>query len=259
MTDSHVHIGQYEDRYYDPLEIMDVVISAGMEGVSFSSTSSCIDCILYPEIEKEIVSFLSHISYTAEIIRPFFWYIPDYIKKNIVIESAFDSIPYKGIKIHPFAHNWDFDDLRHMEALHDLFDYAGENNLPVLIHTGCNGVDNANRFERFINEYRNVKCTLAHCRPINTTIEMLKKYTNAYCDTSFTSKTNIQRIISAGFKDRIILGSDFPITYFFRTKYPGIGENTMISMCEQYTEDIDGWKEWVTALSCIEEITKDIK
>ena len=247
MTDSHVHIGQYEDRYYDPLEIMDVVISTGLEGMSFSSTSSCIENVLYSEIEKEIVSFLSGISYTAEIIRPFFWYIPDYINQNITIESAFGSIPYKGIKIHPFAHNWDFDDSRHLEALHGLFDYAGENNLPVLIHTGRSAVDNANRFEPFISEYRNVKFILAHCRPIDTAIEMLNKYANAYCDTAFTPKINIQRIISAGFKDRIILGSDFPITHLFRTKYSGTGEDTTISLHEQYIEDIDGWKEWETA------------
>jgi len=242
MTDNHVHIGQYYDIYYDPLEIMDVVMSAGMEGMSFSSTSSCIENILYSEIEKEIVFFLSGISFTAEIIRPFFWYIPDYINQNITIKNAFGSIPYKGIKIHPYAHNWDFDDTRHLEALHSLFDYAAENNLPVLIHTGFSGVDNANRFEPFISEYRNVKCILAHCRPIDTTIAMLKKYANAYCDTAFVPGTDVQKIILVGLKDKILLGSDFPITHFYRTKNPGHVENRMISLRENYAQDIALWR-----------------
>jgi predicted TIM-barrel fold metal-dependent hydrolase len=244
MTDSHVHIGQYEDRYYDPFEIMDVVMSAGMEGMSFSTTSRCKKNILYPEIEKEIVSFLSRISYNAETIRPFLWYIPDYINQNIAIESAFGSIPYKGIKLHPFAHNWDFNNMRHMEVLHSLFDYAAGNNLPVLIHTGHSGIDSADRFERFMDEYRSVKCILAHCRPIHTTIEMLKKYSNVYCDTAFTPKTDIRQIDLAGLQNKIIFGSDFPITHFFRIKYPGPGENPAISLREKYAEDTADWKKW---------------
>jgi len=241
MTDNHIHIGQFKDVYYDPVEVADVVMSAGMEGMSFSSTSSCIDNILYSEIEKEIVSFLSSISYTVEIIQPFFWYVPDYLNQNITIEGAFASLPYKGIKIHPYVHNWDFNNTQHMDILHSLFDYAARNNLPVLIHTGHSGVDSADRFECFINEYRNVKCILAHCRPVDTTMEMLKKYPNAYCDTAFAPKTDIQQIILSGFKDKIIFGSDFPITHFYNTKYPENSENTTISLCDQYAEDIGWW------------------
>jgi predicted TIM-barrel fold metal-dependent hydrolase len=242
MTDNHVHIGQYEDIYYDPPEIMDIVMSAGMEAMSFSTTSSCIENVLYPEIEKEIATFLSRISYSAETIRPFFWFIPDYINQNICIENAFNVIPYKGIKIHPFAHNWDFDNSRHMETLHNLFDYAGRHSVPVLLHTGHSGVDSADRFERFIREYHNTKCVLAHCRPLGATIEMLKKYDNAYCDTAFATKTELRKIILAGFQKRIIFGSDFPITHFFRTRYPPPDKNQAITLQEKYAEDIAGWE-----------------
>ena len=241
MTDSHVHIGQYEDRYYDPLEVMDIVMSAGMEGMSFSTTSSCKDNILYQEIEREISSFLSRISYTAEIIRPFFWYIPDYIDQNITIESALTGIPYKGIKIHPFAHSWDFNNIRHMDTLHSIFDYGSRNNLPVLIHTGNNSIDSADRFERFMHEYHDTKCILAHCRPLDMTIELLKKYPNVYCDTAFVPLANIRHIIASGLASKIIFGSDFPITHFYATKYQNSGDNVRISLKEKYAEDIAGW------------------
>jgi len=241
MTDSHVHIGQYEDVYYDPIEIMDIVMSAGMEAMSFSTTSSCKENILYPEIEKEITAFLSGISYSADAVRPFFWFIPDYINQNITIENAFNVIPYKGIKIHPFAHNWNFDDSRHIETLHSLFDYAGRNCLPVLIHTGHSEVDRADRFERFIREYHSTKCILAHCRPLDATIKMLKKYDNAYCDTAFTTNTELLKIVLAGFQKRIILGSDFPITHFFRMKYAFPDKNPVIPLREKYDEDIACW------------------
>jgi len=245
MTDSHVHIGQYEDVYYDPFEIMDIVMSAGMEAMSFSTTSSCRENILYPEIEKEITAFLSGISYSAETVRPFFWFIPDYINQNITIENAFNVIPYKGIKIHPFAHIWNFDDLRHIETLHNLFDYADRHCLPVLIHTGHSEVDRADRFERFIREYHSTKCILAHCRPLDTTIEMLKKYDNVYCDTAFTTETELRTIVFAGFEKRIIFGSDFPITHFFRIMYPPPNKNPVISLCDKYAEDIASWGMFV--------------
>ena len=53
MTDNHIHVGQFEDVYYNPIEVTDVVMSAGMDGMSFSSISSCIDAIKYSDIEKE--------------------------------------------------------------------------------------------------------------------------------------------------------------------------------------------------------------
>jgi len=242
MRDNHVHIGQFEDVYYDPVEVMDIIMSSGIDGMSFSSVSSCKMNIMYSEIEKEIISFLSRIPYSDEIMRPFFWYIPDYINQSITAENAFIGLPYKGIKIHPYAQKWDFDDTQHVEILHSFFDYAAHNKLPVLIHTGHSGVDSANRFERFMDEYRNTKCILAHCRPLDVTIELLKKYNNVYCDTAFTSSADIRQIVSFDLKDKIIFGSDFPITHYFRTKYPNPGDSSSISLKEQYADDIADWE-----------------
>jgi len=242
MRDNHVHIGQFDNVYYEPLEVTEVVMSAGMEGMSFSSTSSCKDNVQYSEIEKEIAAFLSRVSYTAETIQPFFWYNPDYINQNIAVEDAFTGIPYKGIKIHPYAQNWDFNDKRHMKTLHGLFDYASRNSLPVLIHTGNSGVDSADRFERFMSEYHNAKCILAHSRPLDVTIELLKKYGNVYCDTSFVPKADIRQIAFSGFKDKIIFGSDFPITHFFKNKYQNHPDGSPVSMEEQYAEDTADWE-----------------
>jgi hypothetical protein len=252
MTDSHVHIGQFEDVYYDPIEIADIVMSSGMEGMSFSSVSSCMDDVPYARIEKEISRFLSRIPYSAETVRPYFWYVPNYISQNVTLDGAFASIPYKGIKIHPYAQSWDFGDSRHWEILHKIFGYASLNNLPVLIHTGHSGVDSADRFEGFVREYSSAKCVLAHCRPLGATIEMLQKYSNAYCDTSFAPKVDIRRILSCGLKDRIIFGSDFPVTHYFRTKYPSASGDSQISLKAQYAEDICGWEalfdEWADEL-----------
>jgi hypothetical protein len=230
MTDTHVHIGQFEDVYYEPLEVVDTVMSSGMKGLSFSSTTSCKNNVLYAEIEKEISALLSGMSWDSEIIRPFFWYVLDYIRAGVSIENAVNNIPYKGIKLHPYAHRWDFADTAHAETLHHLFDYAGGHGLPVLIHTGHSGVDSAGRFERFFGEYPQTKCVLAHCRPLDTTIEMLQKYSNVYCDTAFVPPADIRAINNAAGREKIMFGTDFPITHYFN-------KDPSISLAEQYAKD----------------------
>jgi predicted TIM-barrel fold metal-dependent hydrolase len=238
MTDNHVHIGQFEDVFYNPLEVADVIMSAGMEGFSFSSTSSCIDDVQYGTVEKEISGMLSGMPYAHEAIVPYFWYIPDYIKQGITIKNASGVIPYRGIKVHPYAHNWDFENPEHLDSLYSLFDYADNNKLPVLIHTGHSGVDSADRFQRFFSEYKSVKFTLAHCRPLDSTLKMLEQYANIYCDTAFVPAEDIQTIINRGFKRKIIFGADFPITHFWQTKYPREGQNPAITLEDQYQQDI---------------------
>jgi len=129
-------------------------MSSGIREMWFSSTTSCTDGVRYTAIEKEIQSLLTKIPYSPETVRPLLWYSPDYIAQGVNVETACNAIPYKGIKLHPYANHWDFADSRHNETLHGLFDHAAKNGLPVLIHTGESGRDNADRFESFFAEYK---------------------------------------------------------------------------------------------------------
>jgi predicted TIM-barrel fold metal-dependent hydrolase len=237
MRDEHIHIGKFKDTYYEPLEVIQTVMEAGIEGLSFSSTTSCCDNVLYIEVENEIKKLLSQLSWNTDIIKPYLWYIPDYIYQKINIEWFFDNIPYQGIKLHPFAHNWDFDNKKHFEVLHELLNYAEQKHLPVLIHTGHSGVDSADKFKQFFRDYRHITFVLAHCRPLEKTIEMMAKYSNVYGDTAFVPDEDIEEIIQAGYKSRIIFGTDFPITHYFKTKYPKPGENAFVTLEEQYAID----------------------
>jgi predicted TIM-barrel fold metal-dependent hydrolase len=235
--DNHVHIGYFQDEYYDPLDIVNIVMESGMESLSFSSTTSCRKNIMYWEVENEIKRLLARVGWNADIVSPYFWFAPGYISRRTRIERFFDTIPYKGVKLHSLAHEWNFDYSLHFEALSGLFDYAGGNGLPALIHTGNSGVDNADRFERFFGDFSRVKFILAHCRPLDATIKMLQKYDNVWCDTAFAPDADIEKIIQAGYKNRIIFGTDFPITHYFRTKYPKPGENPRLTLREQYAAD----------------------
>ena len=239
MIDNHIHIGQFYENYYNPIEIIQIVMEKCTEGLCFSSTTTCKEDITYSEIEREICHTLAHIPWSSDVVQPFFWFIPSFIEQKIVFERAISNLPYKGIKLHPLAHHWDLNNKRIVSALHEIFGYADSNNMPVLIHTGHSGVDAAGTFSLFFPLYPKTNFILAHCRPLAEAVSFIRKYPNVYGDTAFVSNANIEKIIKEGLSQKIYMGSDFPITYYFSNKYPS-GMEKINSLEEQYKSDFRG-------------------
>lgn len=237
ITDSHIHIGQWLDTYYCPLEILRIVAEQGVKSCAYSSTTSGEKNLRYSKIEKEISSAAK--TYSPSKFKPYFWYIQPYIKSGITAKNAFENLPYKGIKLHPKLYPWDFKNKTHLKALHSLFGYASENKLPVLIHTGPESITKPELFEPFFIEYPSVKFTLAHCRPVYESIAMFALYKNVYGDTAFLPKEDLQKIKKAGFANRIILGSDFPLTHYYSPK----SKNPKWTLQMQYARDVENMKQ----------------
>jgi uncharacterized protein len=212
ISDSHLHIGQFYEIYYEPLEILQVVAEQGVKSCVYSSTTMS----GYSKIEKEISATTK--TFSPLKFKPYFRFVPSYIEKGINAKNAFENLPYKGIKIHPKLEKWDFGDKKQSKALHSLFGYACENKIPVLIHTGPDSFEKPELFEPFFIEYPSVKFTIAHCRPVYESIAMFALYKNVYGDTAFLPKEDLQKIVKANFGKRIVLGSDFPITHYFVVK-----------------------------------------
>jgi predicted TIM-barrel fold metal-dependent hydrolase len=233
MLDSHVHIGQFEEEYYDYGRVFDVVFNSGaIDKIVYSSTSSCIAGVEYGYVRNEIEEALK--KYPANVATPLFWYVPDYINQEISVEAAMGELGYGGFKLHPHGNEWDFEnDARQCAILHEIFDYADRREMPVLIHTGENGVDRPNRFERFFGEYKNANVILAHCRPACEAAGMMRKYPNVSGDTAFAPKARIDEIKKAGFGDRLLFGSDFPITHYYYDRGGGL------SLGERYRRDLE--------------------
>lgn len=174
MTDNHIHIGQFEEVYYEPLEILRIVKDSGITSAAYSSTTSGEAGVKYSEIYTEIASTVS--AFSPDVFMPYLWFVPSYLNEGLTVEKAFSELPYKGIKMHPLANTWDSLEKKHERCLHELFGFAQDRSIPVLIHTGPNGVDAPGRFESFFGQYPEAKIILAHCRPIEETVAMLKKY-----------------------------------------------------------------------------------
>jgi len=226
ITDSHIHIGQFYETYYEPLEILRVVAEQGVKSCVYSSTTIS----GYSKIEKEISATAK--TFPPPKFKPYFRFVPSYIKKGINAKNAFENLPYKGIKIHPRLGKWDFKNKKQAKALRSLFGYACENKIPVLIHTGSDSFEKPELFEPFFIEYPSVKFTIAHCRPVYESIAMFALYKNVNGDTAFLPKEDLQKIVKAGFGSRIALGSDFPITHYFAVKY-----GSRLTLQKQYAKD----------------------
>jgi predicted TIM-barrel fold metal-dependent hydrolase len=100
-ADNHLHIGQFYEAYYEPLEVLRIAAEAGITDAVYSSTTSAKEGVCYREVEREIAAVAAR--YPAESYKPFLWHIPPYIDQGLSVESAFQNLPYQGIKLHPRA------------------------------------------------------------------------------------------------------------------------------------------------------------
>ena len=237
MTDHHIHIGQFNEIYYDALELFEIIESTQekthVTEIRYSSTSSCRDDAELKFVEEEIAYAQSYESKNL-CVKPYLWFIPSYAEKKISVESAAKSFDYCGIKLHPAGQNWDEENHAHLKALHQIFRWADDNSKSILIHCGTQKCDLPTRFENFFAEYKNAHVILAHSNPVKETALMVNRYENVFCDTACIEKKNfiqLKKIVDDGSK--ILFGSDFPVTHYFNQHL----FNKNFSLKEEYEND----------------------
>ncbi len=238
MTDYHVHIGQYFEIYHQAQDVFAALKAAGFSEAWFSSTSSEIYCKTSPDVlcgkcsvpqedlpsAKGLYDFLHDemkcaLQTAAEVeikAHALCWIVPELYWENpdFYIEDAFSKVDYEGFKIHPWAQNWNLSDKKIYNLADRVFSYAENHGLKILIHTGESENDLPNLFEDFFARYPKAKVQLAHAKHLELTLKMLKKYPNLTCDSAFAPKENLEKIQQAGFANRILFGSDYPMNIF---------------------------------------------
>lgn len=234
MIDYHIHIGQFNEDYFDPFNIFETIDSfQKITELHYSSTSTCRYDVELSGIEEEIAYAQSYSSNSLHV-KPYLWFIPKYSDQNISIKSATEAFDYCGIKLHPFAHKWNLENDRHYQSLDNIFLWAHQYRKQVLIHCDNNKQCFPNRFENFFVKYKNAQVILAHSNPILETANLVNKYNNVYCDISCCSIQNINKLkLLVVNKEKILFGSDFPIT-----QYINLQNNHRISLKEQYYNDL---------------------
>lgn len=244
IFDHHTHIGQFYDTYYEPHTVMEVMSECGVAGCLFSSTTSCL--AWKTEVEKKII--VSHIRdevnealETAARLnfdaRALCWIIPQRYFDGESVAAMVTECSYNGFKIHPRMHDWNLQDERVCSLIDDICEYTANQVsssystnqtacetsqstdllFPILIHCGDDEFEKPIKFERWFEDFPQVQFVLAHSRPLSDTLDMLQKYTNVFCDTAFVSSETVATIRDAGFKERTLFGTDFPITHYWST------------------------------------------
>jgi radical SAM protein with 4Fe4S-binding SPASM domain len=200
-----------------------------------SDKSFCAMCMVRNAIEKALT-----LKRTKQDVAALFWCVLAYTEQGLTVEAAMRNLPYRGFKIHPRSHAWDLSNTKTLNLAHAIFDYANLHELPVLIHTGVDSLDDPGKFSGYFGSYPKTRFILAHGRALAKTSEILKHFPNVYTDTAFMPEENLLSLSNSGFGKRILPGSDFPITHYFNHSKSNI-QNTAVYLSglkKQYKSDL---------------------
>lgn len=252
MFDYHVHIGQFEDVYYHPYKIADVLMSCGIEGAYVSSTTSCIQWntqqekdIVIEHIKAEVIELLSYSRGKNFIAKPMCWIIPQRYYDGETVEEMYYECNYYGFKIHPRAHDWNLNNKAIVMLLSDICKMAERKNVPILIHTGMCEFEKPSKFEYWFEAFPNVKFILAHCRNVKDILELFSMHNNLYGDVAFSTPGDLQEILNSEYCKRLLFGTDFPITIHHRN----MRQYEDLKLYENYNKILSTWSRYTDFLT----------
>lgn len=242
--DYHVHIGQFQNVYYNPYKIVDILLNCGTIGAYVSSTTSCVNWsnqqekeIIVKHIKAEIEELLLYSEEKNFDAKPLCWVIPQRYYDGESIDKVYSECKYYGFKIHPRAHNWDLNDNKIIMLLSDICRIAENQNVPVMIHTGICEFEKPSKFKYLFETFPNVRFILAHCRNVSEILHLFNIYENLYGDVSFSKPNNLQKLLNSNYRKRLLFGTDFPITSY----HQNMKNYNEIKLCKNYKKILYAW------------------
>lgn len=206
IIDNHVHMGWYSNGYHSPVEVWLALKKAGIDKCAVSSTSTCAE--LYNNIKTEFCQLMAIAG--QENIFPILWITPLMIKKEWPLKKLIHSkIEWRGIKLHFLANREFYSNPTLVLKVVDLSYSLG--NLPILLHTGEWKYCHAGYFENLISHNPGIKFILAHGRPLNELLSLMKKYNNVWTDCSFMPEEHLKTLCNHSLTERILFGTDAPV------------------------------------------------
>jgi predicted TIM-barrel fold metal-dependent hydrolase len=225
LFDSHIHIGQFRDLYSTPQDVFDFLTKVGVDRFAVSSTTTC---------EGDYAKVVGELKYMQKLagnrMVPVLWLLPQVLYDGTIERMINSGINWQCLKIHSQLHQefWKTE-----EAQADIVSVAKEMKLPLLIHTGEWDGCYPEHFENTIADNPEVLFILAHSRPVEQAIDVMRHCPNAWADCAFTPPECVSEMIKCGFADRIMFGTDYPLHNVFYA-----GEN----MEDLYLKIVDGIK-----------------
>lgn len=208
VFDSHIHFGQFYDICTTPKELLDYLNSVGVAAFTASSTSIC-----EGDYDKVITEMQELVEAGGSKIYPVLWVLPQMLEDGGLEKFMDSGINWKCVKIHPQLHptKWLADE----RCIVSVCRFASTLLVPLLIHTGEMSGCYPKQFEHVIKRFPNLVFILAHGRPIEQTVSLMKTYQNVWTDTAFMPINNVVRLCDEKLSDRVLWGTDYPIPKFF--------------------------------------------
>jgi uncharacterized protein len=208
LIDSHIHVGQYYNIYTSPQDLLQLLDAVGVGQFAVSSTSICEGN--YDKVLSELqeLSIIAH-----ERMFPVLWIIPAMLKDGGLERFLSSGIQWRCLKIHPQLNPFYWQ--QNSADLEEVINLAKKLNVPILIHTGEKEGCEPLLFKEAISANPSVRFILAHARPLEQTIALMKSYQNVWADTAFVPTENVVDLCNEGFSDRILWGTDYPIPRYF--------------------------------------------
>jgi len=207
ITDIHTHYGSYAGHEFSPEEILEKVKKIGLKSIAIMPAPEKGNNDEIPDNHK--VLHLIELAGEDIAIIPILLVSPGMVKADpdfLMVED----IPYKIIKIHPYAHDWAmYNSLFEKAVIH-----AQYKNVPVMIHTGYDESSPENH-EWLYEKYPDVIFILAHAKPFDIAYKMMNKYSNVWIDLSFTDLEQLYVVQEIIDHNRILFGTDLPINEIF--------------------------------------------
>lgn len=245
--DYHVHMGQFEEIYYNPYKVVEVLSLCGIKGAYISSTTSCISWNNKDEKRQIINHIIDECIEARESakrmhvnLKILLWLIPQRYLEGESVVKMINEFPYCGFKIHPRAHDWTLSDSKICFLMDEICNYAMEKEIPIVIHTGKEFFETSKKFERWFWKYPEVNFQLAHCKDVDSMSEMLAKYKNVTCDIAMSDEKVVKNLITKGFANQIVFGSDFPITNYYMEE---TRSTNRLLLCNEYKQLLCAWEK----------------
>lgn len=208
VIDTHIHVGQYNDLYFAPLTIHELVEQMDIAYYAVSSTTQCEEN--YTKVLSEIKELMR---LDGKKVLPIMWITPEALQGNIAWYLESD-VKWRMLKIHPFFNKtvWN----PHGECLSEVLDIARELHLPLLIHTGNEECCEASLFEPVIKNNADITFVLAHGRPIGSALRLAWQYENVYVDSAFMPIEDMKFFVDKGLSMKLLWGTDMCIPKYYQ-------------------------------------------
>lgn len=226
LVDTHIHVGQFNDLYFAPSTIHELIEQLDVDYYAVSSTTQCEEN--YPKVLSEMEEL---IRLDGKKVLPIMWITPESLQGNIAWYLESD-IKWCMLKIHPFLNQTEWNPEGDLFA--EVLDIAKELHLPILIHTGNEKCCKADNYEQAVKNNPDITFILAHGRPIESALRIAATCNNAYIDSAFMSVEHMKMLIESGLSEKLLWGTDICIPKHF---------NHRLDLANYYMEKLNAFRK----------------